>query len=196
MGMERKARRVGLSTKLNILLVVCLLLIASGLVAITYSVYCRKVDSVYFTQAERALEDVLNNHVPWDYTANLRRMIDTDEFRKVRARAVASNDEQIIKDWMLEQPSNNMVEGYIDPDFSQITEEERILYSLYGDYDTLVGWGLADSEAIFGFDFYIQYVVDGVTYNLADPDMSLMDIGTAEGTAGFEMGRRAIRRTT
>lgn len=194
--MERKARRVGLSTKLNILLVVCLLLIASGLVAITYSVYCRKVDSVYLTQAERALEDVLYNHVPWDYTANLRRMIDTDEFRKVRARAVASNDEQIIKDWMLEQPSNNMVEGYIDPDFSQITEEERILYSLYGDYDTLVGWGLTDSEAIFGFDFYIQYVVDGVTYNLADPDMSLMDIGTAEGTAGFEMGRRVIRRTT
>ena len=36
----------------------------------------------------------------------------------------------------------------------------------------------------------------GVTYNLADPDMSLMDIGTAEGTAGFEMGRRVIRRTT
>ena len=178
--MERKARRVGLSMKLNILLVACLLMIASGLVAITYSVYCRKVDSIYFAQAERALEDVLNNHIPWDYTAYLRRKIDTDEFREVRARAVAANDEQIIKEWMLKQPSNNIIAGYIDPDLSDITEEERELYSLYGDYDTLIEWGLADSEAIFGFDFYIQYVVDGVTYNLADPDISLMDIGTAE----------------
>ena len=83
--MERKARRVGLSMKLNILLVACLLMLASGLVAITYSVYCRKVDSIYFAQAERALEDVLNNHIPWDYTAYMRRKIDTDEFREVRA---------------------------------------------------------------------------------------------------------------
>ena len=140
--MERKARRVGLSMKLNILLVACLLMIASGLVAITYSVYCRKVDSIYFAQAERALEDVLNNHIPWDYTAYMRRKIDTDEFREVRARAVATNDEQIIKEWMLKQPSNNIIAGYIDPDLSDITEEERELYSLYGDYDTLIEWGL------------------------------------------------------
>ena len=93
---------------------------------------------------------------------------------------MATNDEQIIKEWMLKQPSNNIIAGYIDPDLSDITEEERELYSLYGDYDTLIEWGLADSEAIFGFDFYIQYVADGVTYNLADPDIGLMDIGTAE----------------
>ena len=36
--------------------------------------------------------------------------------------------------------------------------------------------------------------MDGVTYNLADPDMSLMDIGTAEGTAGFEMGEEGYSK--
>ena len=178
--MERKARRIGLSMKLNILLVACLLMIASGLVAITYSVYCRKVDSIYYAQIERALKDVLSNHLPPDYTSNLRMMTDTDEFREVHARAVAANDEQIIKDWMIRQPSTNMIKGYIDPDPSNATQEERELYSLYGDYVTINDWGLTDSEDIFGFDFYIQYVVDGVTYNLADQDMSLMDIGTPE----------------
>lgn len=33
-----------------------------------------------------------------------------------------------------------------------------------------------------------------MTYNLADPDMSLMDIGTAEGTAGFEMGEEGYSK--
>ena len=178
--MEHKARRVGLGTKLNILLVTCLLLIASGLVAITYSVYCDKVDSIYSAQVERALKDILNNHLPSDYASNLRRMIETDEFRQVHARAVAANDEQIIKDWMLKQPSVSIIKGYIDTDLSDMTAAEREMYSLYGDYVMLNDWGLSESEGIFGFDFYIQYVVDGVTYNLVDPDMSLMDVGEPE----------------
>ena len=98
MSMERKARRIGLGTKLNIIIIACILMIASGLVAITYSVYCRKVDSIFFAQAERAARDIADNHLPSDYLGYLRKMIETDEFREVHERAVAANDEQIIKD--------------------------------------------------------------------------------------------------
>lgn len=180
MRTERRARRVGLGTKLDIMLIACILAIALGFVRITYGVYCRKVDSKYFERAERAVIDIVYNHTPDGFSANLRKMIDTDEFREVRTRAVAANDEQIIEDWMLEKPSDNVIEGRVAPDFSQLTEEEKVQYTLYGDYLTLITWTLPDAEDIFDVDVYIQYVVDGVTYNLADPDMSLLDIGTAE----------------
>ena len=91
-------------------------------------------------------------------------MTDTDEFRQVRDRAVEANDEQIIRDWMLEQPSYDYLMGYGDPDFSRMTEEEKVFYTLYGDYDFLTNMELAYSEEIFHVDVYIQYVVDGVTY--------------------------------
>ena len=176
----RKARRIDLEIKLNIMLIVCILVFALGFLRITYMVYCRKVDNFYFTKGEHVVRDIAANHLPYGYTSYLRKMTDTDEFRQVRDRAVEANDEQIIRDWMLEQPSYDYLMGYVDPDFSRMTEEEKELYTLYGDYDFLVNTELGYSEEIFNVDVYIQYVVDGVTYNLADSDMSLMDIGTAE----------------
>ena len=41
--MKRKGHRPGLGKKLSLMLVACILLVSLGLVAITYSVYCRKV---------------------------------------------------------------------------------------------------------------------------------------------------------
>jgi len=61
-----------------------------------------------------------------------------------------------------------------------MTEDEKKGYTLYGDYNVLVYMQLAYIEDLYNVDVYIQYVVDGVTYNLADSDMSLMDIGRAE----------------
>ena len=176
----RKARRIGLEIKLNIMLIVCILVFALGFLRITYMVYCRKVDNFYFTKGEHVVRDIAAYHLPYGYTSYLRKMTDTDEFRQVRDRAVEANDEQIIRDWMLEQPSYNYLVGYVDPDFSRMTEEEKELYTLYGDYDFLVNTELGYSEEIFNVDVYIQYVVDGVTYNLADSDMSLLEIGTEE----------------
>ena len=172
--------RIGLGVKLNIMLIFCILVFALGFLRITYMVYCSKIDSFYYKKAEHVVRDIANYHLPYGSTSYLRKMIDTDEFRQVREKAVKANDEQIIKDWMLEKPSYNFLMGYAKPDFSQLSPKEREYYTLYGDYDFLVNTELGYSEKIFNVDVYIQYVVDGVTYNLADSDMSLMDIGKAE----------------
>ena len=176
----REARRIGLGIKLNLMLIVCILVIALGFLWITYKIYCYKVDNFYYAKAEHIVFDAANYHLPYNFTSYLRKMTDTDEFREVRARAVEANDEQIIRDWMLEQPSYNyqMESEYLD--LSHMTEMDKFYFTLYGDYDTLVNIQSAYIEETFNVDIYIQYVVDGVTYKLADSDMSLMDIGTVE----------------
>ena len=103
MGLEQKKRRVGLGTKLNIMLIAGILLVSVGLLLITYRVYCRKVDSTYRQQARRAVSAASEDFTASNYLAYLWEMVDTDEFRAVRARAVAANDGQIIGDWMLQQ---------------------------------------------------------------------------------------------
>ena len=181
MRLRRKKRGIGLGTKLNIILIVCILVITLGLVRFTYGVYCRKVDSKYYELAERAARYIAKSQLPYETSAYLRKMTDTDEFREVRARAVANNDEQIIRDWMLGLPSYNYSMGYVTLDPSQVNDELGIQYfTLYGDYETILDWSVRSPEEIFGLDVYILYVVDGVSYRLADNDMSLMDIGTAE----------------
>lgn len=45
-------RRIGLSTKLNAIIVISILVISIGLVGISYSVYSKKVDSLYYDRAE------------------------------------------------------------------------------------------------------------------------------------------------
>ena len=117
MKTRRKTRRIGLGIKLNIMLIVCILVIALGLLLITYNVYCRRIDSFYYAKAEHIVYDTANYHLPYGYTSYLRRMTDTDEFRKLRDRAAEANDEQIIRDWMCRQPSYNYLMGNVHPDF-------------------------------------------------------------------------------
>ena len=55
MDTARRQRRFGLGTKLNIMLITCILLVSVGLMLITYRVYCRKVDSFYVNEAQSAV---------------------------------------------------------------------------------------------------------------------------------------------
>ena len=61
MDRERRGRRIRLGTKLNTVLIACILLVSLGLVAITYTVYCRKVNSIYLDKTERAARSVAND---------------------------------------------------------------------------------------------------------------------------------------
>ena len=181
MGLERKQRRIGLGGKLNIVLIASILLISVGLLLITYRVHCRKVDSFYTEQAERAVSAAAKDFTAYDYLSYLWKMIDTDEFRSVRERAVAANDEQIIRDWML---------GKHSADYTLFSEmqaangaEEAALNDddgLYGDY-TYLAQMLKRVKELFDIkSVYIQYEVNGATYNLVDPDESLLVVGSVE----------------
>lgn len=181
MGLDQKKRRVGLGTKLNIMLIAGILLVSVGLLLITYRVYCRKVDSTYRQQARRAVSAASEDFTASGYLAYLWDRVDTDEFRVVRSQAVAANDEQIIRDWMLQQPSAD----YHEPAGEETEEElEEAAYEgeggLYGDYMYLAAM-LARVKTLFDIkSVYIQYEVGGVTYNLVDPDESLLVIGSVE----------------
>ncbi len=71
MKQDKRNKRWGLGTKLNILLIACILLTSVGLMLITYQVHSRKVDSFYFEQAERAAFEV-TGELPYKYALPLR----------------------------------------------------------------------------------------------------------------------------
>ena len=181
MGLERRQRRIGLGGKLNIMLIAGILLVSVGLLRITYLVHCRKVDSFYTAQAERAVSAASKDFTAYKYLSYLWNMIDTDEFRSVRERAVAANDEQIIRDWMV---------GKHSADYAMLMEmqptygvAEADMYDengLYGDYMYLAQT-LKRVKTLFDIEsVYIQYEVGGVTYNVVDPDESLLVVGSVE----------------
>ena len=174
----RKSGRFGMSAKLNLLLIVGILLISIGLMQITYLIYKRKVDSLYFERATSAAKDVVNEHLAYQLTSYLREKTDTDEFREVRSRAASLNDEQIIEDWMRAQPPTPYLAEYYAENESSIKDKSR--YNLFGDYQELKN-ELTQAMHALGIDkIYLQYVVDGVTYSLVEPGESLLLIGTAK----------------
>ena len=174
---ERKGRWFGLGAKLNIILIAGILLVSIGLVLITYDLYCRKVDSLYFEEAERAAAVTADAYLPYSSVSFLRTMFDTDEFREVRERASAENDDSIIEDWMLSQMLVDIDEDSAD---ISLSDEDRELYSLLGEYKSQTDQLKLAKKAFGAKSVYIQYVEDGVTYNLIDPDESLTIIGTPE----------------
>ena len=174
----QKKYRFGMRAKLNIMLIAGILLISIGLMQITYMVYKRKVDSIYFEQAASAANDVASDHLSYQLTSYLRKMIDTDEFREVHARAAAANDAQIIEDWMRAQPPTPYLAQYFAENESTIKDKER--YNLYGDYQELE-YELTAAMHMLGIDkAYLQYIVDGVTYSLVNPGESLLLVGAAK----------------
>ena len=185
MDQEQKGRRFGLRAKLNIMVIACILLVAIGLLMISYRIYCRRVDSMYFDLAERAAIYVSRDYIPYRYVSHLREMIDTDEFREVRARAVAADDPQIVEDWMRSQPptdyeAESIAAAEADEEAWEQYAPYMEMYTLYGKYKSFAGFLNDARDAFHTSSIYLQYVEDGVTYNLVDPDQSLLEIGTAE----------------
>ena len=197
MNTERKQRRIGLRTKLNTLLIACILLISLGLLLITYRVYCEKVDSFYFDQAQRAASVAAEDYVSSTYMAYLREMVDTDEYRQVREKAVAANDEEIIRDWLLSKPSYD--ENYFQNNPDQLPEDAEVDFAaedltLLSDYQYLASL-LERIRPFFDINsVYLQFVRDDVTYNLVDPDESLLVLGSPEEkVAAFDKYKGNVR---
>ena len=180
MGLEQ--RRFGLGAKLNIMLIAGILLVSVGLLLITYRVHCNKVNSFYILQAQHAVSAASEDFTAKEYVAHLWKMINTDEFRAVRERAVAANDEGIIREWMLKKPAT-YVEALVQSDGEWSGDDvaaDPEKGGLYGDY-LFLSQMLARVKDLFAVkSAYLQYEVDGVTYNLVDPDESLLVVGSVE----------------
>ena len=179
MDRVKKKRRLGLQAKLNILLIVSILLISVGLLLITYRVYCKKVNEFYYAQAERAARSYTDN-VPYQYFTHLIKMTDTDEFRELRARALAADDAEIIKDWMRRQPPPDYLLEYYGKEDPYLDEEGDQYYTLYGVYKALAVDMLTIRQLFDVNSVYLQYYKDGETYTLVDPELGVMSIGEVE----------------
>ncbi len=174
---EQKRRRISIGLKLNILVITSILIVSIGLIVISYTIYSNEVESLYFDKVERAASAVSEGYVSFDDIQYLWETFNTDEFREVRQRAIEADDDEIIKDWMRNTyPKRDpMTQG-----IENMTEEEKESLSLYNDY-YFFNNNLRGAKETFGLkSVYIQYVEDGVTYNLIDPDESLRNIGTIE----------------
>ena len=163
----KKKWRISLATKLNLLIAVLLLAMAAGLVQIMYLVNGQQVNQMYFDNAERYARLALENIYP-DDVEDLIAAVESEEFPAIREKALAENDENIIKDWLARR------EGALSMYFTVWDEAEMLLSSLE---DFRKDLGIHST--------YIQYVKGGVTYNLLDPTESMLIFGSVEDMPEF-----------
>ena len=169
---KRQPRRLSMQVKLNAMVICSILLVAAGLMTISYYVFCQRVDDKYNDSLHRAAEACANN-VDYETLAYFWSKIDTEEFRAVHERAAKANDETPIADWMNSQP------GWVAAEDDR-GEPASEIWSLMDDYE-LIRSGLTAIMEYFETDSaYYQYCEGNVTYNIADPDEGLLYIGTIE----------------
>ena len=207
--MKSAKRRIPLTLKMNSLIVAAILLVSAGLVFGAYQVYCQRVDNLYDERIADALRADQLSVLPV-YSSYFWSVINTDEFREVRQRAVEADDPAILADWMRSKPSVKSVVNHATvrgdsytpfPQYQSLSDTMNYLEaiymppnvfrpeegveeppSLYEDYDivyTILG---LVQEMYQVKALYIQYEdeTDGILYNLADPNESILYIGSTE----------------
>ncbi|MCR5844721.1 MAG: PP2C family protein-serine/threonine phosphatase [Oscillospiraceae bacterium] len=176
----KRPRRVSMQVKLSALVICSILLVALGLSAISYYVFCQRVDTKYTVMAQRAAEACANN-VDYDQIAFFWSMINTKEFQTVRDRARQSGDEGIIEDWLRTRKGfYEAIEEWDDPDFELAGPSNDETWSLLGDYVSIQNGLQAIKDYLDVDSAYYQYDDGTVTYNIADADENLFYIGTIE----------------
>ena len=169
---KKKERRFSLSLKLNLLIVAMILITSVGLVISSYYVHSRQIKRIYYSQTELAAKRMSELIMP-EESASFWDAINNDEFRSLRARALAEKNSELIREWMDQQPS--------------FFGDEYPEYSLLDDYESICDTLLNAASDYRMQDIYIQYMENGVTYNLIDPVEDIFYIGSVEPEIdGFE----------
>ena len=177
--MDRPPRRISIQIKLNAMIICSILLVAIGLMAISYTVFCRRVDDKYNTELQHAVVACANN-VDANLIQYFWSRVNTDEFRTLRDRAKAEDNEQLIAGWLLSQPGWLLANDEEENPDDDVQEPFDDVWSLMADYED-IQLGLTAIKEYFDTDSaYYQYCEGNVTYNIADVDESLFYIGTIE----------------
>ena len=165
-----KPRRFSLRHKLNLVILNAVLFSSLSVFLLAFYAHCRQIDRICFDEAERAALNVSKHLNSFDddnaVIEHFWNEIDTDAFRSLRERAVQEDDPGLIEAWMKSRPS---AKGSAAP--------ER---SLMDDYLSCCDWLLSIEESFPLSNLYIQRDVDEQTYNLIDPEESLLNIGSTE----------------
>ena len=167
--MKSKHRGLSLGAKLQLLIIAVILVVAAGLVGISYYVFCRRVDNDYFSRTKRAA-------VSGAYSFNIEDLIEyrdlilSEEYQGMRKEAHEAKKPEILEKWM----SEKSITGY---GYDQNGDPVWTLLDEYYSTDSL----LAAISEMSGVDTtFLQVDVNGVTYNLADPTEDIFYIGSIE----------------
>ena len=161
--------------------ILIILLLMVGLVTITYRSQDKELHAKYYLAASNAAETTAEN-ISVDAIKGLMKVVRTEEFENVRTRAVMEKDPQIIVDWLSTQNggilSDEMFEEFkSDP---SITVDQLYLLSAMYYYNLL----LTDLDIpLRNYELkyvYLQYMEDGVTFNLVDRDLGPLGVGSVE----------------
>ena len=168
--------RWSMQHKLNAMVICGILAVAVGLMAISYYVFCQRVDRRYDATLTHAAEACANS-VSAEFIRFFWKQINTEEFRTLRDRAQAAGDDQPIADWLRSKPG--FYTAYAQSE-GESPDDDRDEWSLIADYEDLLSVLLEVKEYFETDGAYFQYDDGTATYNLVDADESLLYIGTVE----------------
>ena len=182
-----------MQTKLNALIIGNILAVAVGLMLISYYIFCQRVDDKYNNQIQHAAVACARNVNPGQLT-HFWSEINTPEFWELRDRAVAADDEELIRSWLQSRPGYYQIIGFEEENPS----DENVAYTV-GEEASQEDVGTVEESFTLLYDYedmqdnlqavkvfldidaaYFQYNIGGATYNILDPDENLLYIGSLE----------------
>ena len=173
----KKEHRLSLAVKMNLVTTGMILLVAGGLLLISYIVQGRRVTAMYYNRVETAATNAADLVDP-DLLRSFRDKVLSEEFSTVRDAALSAGNPDIVKNYLESQPSYY----YEELRNEEANSGEGIDHyeSLAFDYEVLsYDMRVARSGAVVT-DVYIQYDKDGVTRNLVDPNEDFLYLGSIE----------------
>lgn len=181
-GARTPRNGVSLAVKLNLIVAISIILVSASLLLITFKRYAGHVETVYKQRVESAskvcayLAEPNGLRLIWD-------QMQTDEFQRVRQQAIERNDETLVIDWM-----KGIKVNYADLHGVDSTESMGPGMQTYGTlYDVYQDYALTAEYIQEGADItsvYYQFMRDGVTYNLIDPEYGPIAMGSIEEPLG------------
>ena len=183
--MKRQPRRISVQIKLNALVISGILLVALGLMGISYYTFCRRVDERYEAALKKAADACANN-VDADELRYFWNAVNTEEFRSVHDRAEAEKNEQLIEDWLKNKPgwyydNPEVTDANLKENGEPLSPEEfAAIWSLWADYEQIQYSLQGIVDYLEADTAYYQYSDGLTTYNIADTDEGLLYIGTVE----------------
>ena len=176
MKKEKIKPRFDLGFKLNIMTIIGMVVLAIVLLLVTDKFYEQKINEIYYQRAEQVADSVTEGFAGAVPVSAYVDMINDESFKEAKRQAIESNDDKYIIDWMKARPSIYSFEEDVDENGNEVTK----YYTFYEEYMFFSKY-LKNQQEIFNLkSVYLQYVKDGVAYNLMDPSEKLTFIGSVD----------------
>ncbi|MBE5898829.1 MAG: serine/threonine-protein phosphatase [Lachnospiraceae bacterium] len=176
MKKEKIKHRFDLGFKLNIMTIIGMVVLAIVLLLVTDIFYEQKINEIYYQRANQVADSITEGFAGAVPVSAYVDMINDESFKEAKRQAIESNDDKYIIDWMKARPSIYSFEEDVDENGNEVKRNN----TFYEEYMSFSNY-LKKQQEIFNLkSVYLQYVKNGVTYNLMDPTEKLTFIGSVD----------------